>query len=52
MEEGDGDGVGVGGEERGEVDGECVACVVCDVGFEMGKGVDVLFFLAPVRPSV
>lgn len=48
MEEGDGDGGGVQGEERGKVDGVGGVVVVGDGGGVGGEGVDVAFFFSPV----
>jgi hypothetical protein len=49
VEEGDGNGIGVFGEECGEVHVELAAIVVCNGGVESGEGVDVLFFFAPKK---
>jgi hypothetical protein len=47
VEESNWNGIGVFGEECGEVHIELAAIVVGDGGVESRKGVDVLFFFAP-----
>lgn len=51
MEEGDGDGGGVQGEERGKVDGVGGVVVVGDGGGVGGEGVDLGFFFTPGMDS-
>lgn len=52
VEEHDGDGILVRGEDAGKVNGVGAAVVVSDGDFILGEGVDVSFGLAPVREAL